>query len=131
MTAEDELPRFERFLNAIPDKLDYNHPDDLKGQSAGKILATMAGSASTFASLLKTGEVDFAKVDWASFSTLESIKTSFMGGLKSAIETTKSMSEEEWDKEAKMLMNGEVVWAIPLPFMMISLLNDLVHHRGQ
>lgn len=129
---EDELPRFERFVNAVPkDKIDYVHPDDPKGNSAIKVLAGMGGSASTFAGLLKEGTVDFSAVDWAKFSSFDSARDALVGGLRESIEVAKEISDDVWESKAQMLMGEKVEWETEKPIMMMGLLMDLVHHRGQ
>ncbi len=129
---EDELPRFERFVNAVPkDKIDYVHPDDPKGSSAIKVLAGMGGSASTFAGLLKEGTVDFSAVDWAKFSSFDSARDALVGGLRESIEVAKEISDDVWESKAQMLMGEKVEWETEKPIMMMGLLMDLVHHRGQ
>lgn len=129
---EDELPRFERFVNAMPqDKLDYRHSDDPKGKSALEILSVMGGSASTFVGILKENKVDFAAVSWASFAQYESAKNSLVNSMKEAIEVVKNMTDQEWETNAQMLSGEKVEWETGKPEMMLSLLMDLVHHRGQ
>ena len=131
-TLQDELPRFERVLQALPNKkLGYRpHP---RSKSAGEVASMFANESGNWIILLKTGEIDFTKVKPKRKNYLSS--TSGVKDLrlnsKKVLALVKKLSEKKWETKAQMKMNGKVEWEAPLGVMLWVLLLDLIHHRGQ
>lgn len=130
--VKSETKAFINVMNALPqDKLDYKNPDDPKGKSAGSIFASMAGSSSTFASLVQNSKVDFDSVDWAGMNDFAKAKEVFAKSINELPSLIESTSDEAWNGRAQMFMGGRMAWEAPVAEMLLGLINDLIHHRGQ
>ncbi|MEY4731458.1 MAG: hypothetical protein RL681_404 [Candidatus Parcubacteria bacterium] len=129
-TITDEIPRFERVINAIPaERRDYR--PDPKSKTAMELAATMAAEATTFIEFLTKGAFDWAtlkKPEGKEPAELAAILTQALGAAKDA---AGKMSDAEWMAEAKMLMGGKEEWKAPRGPMVFSLILDEIHHRGQ
>lgn len=130
--VEDELPRFTKVFEALPkDKLSYKHPEDPKGKTALELIKTMASEARTFQTILEKGDLDWATVSTDGLEALEDVKGAFFEGLSKAAEVAGSMDDGTWNSPAKMHMGGEMGWETARGAMALSLMLDLIHHRGQ
>ena len=129
-TIADELPRFDRLFKALPQEHAGYKPDP-KSKSALELAAYMAGEASTFEMFLKTGKVDMAVVGKPTSKTFIEAAEKFAKFLSDAKEIAGDMSQEDWQSPAQMLTGEKVEWETTKGAMAISLLLDLIHHRGQ
>ena len=130
--AADEAPRFERVMNALPaDKLDWRPHE--RSRSAKELVDTMAGEALTFTTFLKTGVIDMAPPPegWQKFASITDAVAAMNRGLKEGATVAAGMSDADWASEAKMVMGGTDVWTTTKGGMALSLVLDLIHHRGQ
>lgn len=128
-TIEDEIPRFERVFKAIPES-NRDYKPDPKSKTAVEIAMTIAGEASTFIVFLKTGVIDMAQVAGKVSNLEEAIKV-FSTSMEEAKNYSSSMSIEEWGSKAEMLSSGHKEWETTRGAMALSLLLDIIHHRGQ
>jgi hypothetical protein len=129
-TVADELPRFQRLIAAIPETNTDWKPDP-KSRTAKELASMMGGEAPTLKTLLSTGDLDFAKVEWPTFNTSVDIAAAIVTALEASKTEAEGMSEEAWDSPARMHQNGEHEWKGTRGKMTFSLLLDMVHHRGQ
>ena len=129
-TMEDELPRFDRVLKALPpDKTDYTpHP---KSRTAGVLAGYMVAETNTFPIFLKTGAVDMSALGEPSPKTIGESAHILTQILTDAKQIASGMSEADWDSPAKMTSGEKVAWETTKGKMAWSLLLDLIHHRGQ
>jgi uncharacterized damage-inducible protein DinB len=129
-TLKDEIPRFERALRAAPEaRLDYRPHE--KSRSAGELLSVFVEESGMFTAFLETGEVDFAKLAPVKHTRVVDFVEALTRGLKATETRVRSMSEADWDRSARMLVDGKVEWETTRGQMAWSLLLDLIHHRGQ
>lgn len=131
-TLAGEIPRFERVFKALPeDKLDYKHPGDAKGKSAGELVNMLATEASTFIPMLDTGVVNMDEFSWAEKRSLIDATTLLVNSFKAAHEKAQATSEEDWAKPAQMMMGGKSGWDTTRGGMAWGFILDAIHHRGQ
>lgn len=131
-TLKDEMPRFERALKALPDKLkDWKaHP---KNRNTEEVLWVLVYDSRSLPALLKVGEFDFGGEDTTPEnpkSTHEMAKE-LKENMERAAELSSKMSEGDWDKPAKLMMNGKVMWETTKGAAVWATIFDMVHHRGQ
>lgn len=131
-TLADEIPRFERVFKALPeDKLDYRHPGDTKGKSAGELVNMLATEASTFIPMLETGTVNMDEFSWAEKRSLADATNLLVSSFKAAHEKAQATSEEDWAEVAHMMMGGKSAWESTRGGLAWAFLLDAIHHRGQ
>lgn len=129
-TVEDELPRFERVFKAIPkDHRDYR--PDPKSKTAIELASGMASEADMLIDFLTKGEYDFVNYKPVSGMEPDALAALFAKGLTAVKEQAIKMSDADWAKDARMLMNGKEEWKVGRGLMVFALLLDLIHHRGQ
>lgn len=81
-TINDELPRFERVLKALPVKKINYRPHE-KSRSAQEIAAAMTFEAITFPFFLQKGIVDFAKIKPPAYKNSNRLIKRFLDELNS------------------------------------------------
>lgn len=130
-TITDELPRFERVLNALPEgALDYSPHEGCR--NAAQIVNAMARESTTFPDFLKKGRIDMASIAAMpeSMDTRADISL-YLEQLANAKEIAASTSESDWNSKAEMTFGDHVEWETTRGKMAWGLLLDLIHHRGQ
>jgi len=126
----DEIPRFERVLNAIPGT-NRDYKPDPKSKTAIELASSMAGEGLSLSEFLTKGAFDFGTMVKPTGEPAELAQT-LSAYLATAKTVAEKMSDAEWVVEAKMMFNGkEAGWNMPRGPMVLSLLLDLIHHRGQ
>lgn len=129
-TLEDELPRFERLLKAVPtENLDYK--PDPKSKTAIELANLFLQEARVLNVILETGKIDFAEVEKSTSTSPVDIATGFVEEMVKLKSASIAYTEEAWDSGAQMLYKGHVEWEVSRGKMVFSLLLDLIHHRGQ
>lgn len=129
-TIEDEIPVFERVFKAIPNKLkDWKaHP---KNRNTEEIVKVLFLDSVSMPVLLETGEVDFGEEPEEDPGTVSDMAAAFKSNLENSKKIASKMSEADWEKPAKLLMNGKVMWQAPVGEAVWGIVFDLIHHRGQ
>ena len=131
-TWTDESPRFERVFDALPqDKGEYRHADDPKGKTAFELARTIAMEINSFMTFLETGKVEMTELYHGAPENIAGLPALVKEKLQATRDYAASMSEEDWDSEAVMLMGGNVGWKTTKGGMAWGMLLDLIHHRGQ
>ncbi len=129
-TVSDEIPRFERAVSAVPQEHDDYKPDP-KSKTAMELATMMAGEAGTIKTLLTEGDLDFTKVVWPTFTTPAEAAAELVRALKESKTIAEGLSDEQWDAEGRMHMNGQNEWKNTRGKLAFSFLLDMIHHRGQ
>jgi DinB family len=122
-----EKPKFVRVLQAVPgDQATYRpHP---RSSSAGDLVWLLASELKDACDLVDNGEVDYVQ------RPAPGLADSVAAYERNAAELEKrlgSIDDAGWDKKAKFLMDGKVVWESSLGDMLFGFLFDAIHHRGQ
>lgn len=129
-TLKDELPRFERILKAVPEAgIDYRPHE--KSRSARELLALFGDEAAMLVPLLKEGGLDMQGYAPGAYQTVADVVTALARGFEAAREAAARLSEQDWDRRARLRMGDTVAWETTLGQMAWGFLLDLIHHRGQ
>lgn len=122
-----ELPAFVRVLKAVPkDKLDYR--PDPKARTAGELAWLLAAEEAALISLIDTGAVEWRD---EKPPALDQIPAAYERNAAAVNERLAKLDQAGWEKKAKFLRGGAVVWEAALGEMVWGFLFDAVHHRGQ
>jgi uncharacterized damage-inducible protein DinB len=124
---EAEKPKFIRVLKAVPPAhADYRpHP---RSTSAGDLVWLLAAELHDGCELVDRGEVNFVQ------RPAPSVPESIAAYEKHAAEfetRIAKVSDDNWDKKVKFLVDGHVAWEATLGDMLFGFLFDAIHHRGQ
>jgi uncharacterized damage-inducible protein DinB len=127
---QDELPRFERVYTAVPEgALDYRPHD--KSRTARELLSLMSDEAGMLTSLIREGELDMGRVAPGNYAGSADALAAFRKGFDDAARAAAAASDGDWEKPARLLMNGKSEWEATRSRMAWGFLLDLIHHRGQ
>jgi uncharacterized damage-inducible protein DinB len=122
-----EKPKFVRVLQAVPgDQAEYRpHP---RSSSAGDLVWLLASELKDACDLVDNGQVEYVP------RPAPALADSVAAYERNAAELEKrlgSIDDAGWDRNAKFLMDGKVVWESTLGDMLFGFLFDAIHHRGQ
>jgi uncharacterized damage-inducible protein DinB len=122
-----EKPRFVRVLKAVPaDQGGYRpHP---RSTSAGDLVWLLATELQDACELVDRGEVNYTPRPAPSVTEAVAAYERNAGELEKRLP---SVTDAQWEKPAKFLANGQVVWETSLGDMLFGFLFDAIHHRGQ
>jgi hypothetical protein len=124
---EAEKPKFIRVLNAVPpDRADYR--PHTRSTSAGDLVWLLASELRDACELVDHGSVNFAMQPAPPVPDAIAAYERNAGELERRLAT---LDDASWDRPARFLMNGKVVWEAPLGDMLFGFLFDAIHHRGQ
>lgn len=130
-TLQDELPRSERVLKALPQK-QANYRPHAHSRSALELASTVFGNeVDMWIPILKAGELDFMKFKPKKFTSFVAVLKDFRAGMKKTIAQISKMSDQQWDSKAVMRMGEKEEWASTRGAMTWGMLLDMIHHRGQ
>ena len=122
-----EKPKFVRVLQAVPgDKSSYRPHE--RSTSAGDLVKLQANEQNDACEKLDNGQVEHVP------KPAPSVSDAVAAYERNAAELEKRLDridDAAWEKNAKFLMNGAVVWEAPLGDMLYGFLFDAIHHRGQ
>jgi uncharacterized damage-inducible protein DinB len=125
--VQAEKPVFIRVLKAVPaDKADYRpHP---RSTSAADLAWLLAYELHDACELIDRGEVSYVPQDTPGVPESIAAFERNAGELEKRLAT---LDDAAWEKTAKFLVDGKVVWEAPLGDMLFGFLFDAIHHRGQ
>ncbi len=124
---QNEKPKFIKVMKAVPsDKADYRpHP---RSTSAGDLVWLLASELGDACELMDKGELVFA------VRPAQSVSESIADYEKNAAALEKrlaTVTDAAWEKKARLMMDGKVMWEASLGDMLFGFLFDAIHHRGQ
>lgn len=122
-----ERPRFVRVLKAVPpERADYRpHPRSMSAQQLVWLLARELRDA---CDLIEKGEATWVN------QPAPSVPEAIAHYERNADEFQRRLADIDdarWDRPARYLADGKVVWEASLGDMLFGLLFDAIHHRGQ
>jgi uncharacterized damage-inducible protein DinB len=127
-SRKNELPAFQRVLNALPrDKFNYKPHD--RSPSAQQIVWTMASELGAGIGLVETGTLTFDQMPPA--PAPDRMIALFNEHYADLMHRVTNMSEADWNKPARFVVGGQTVGEQPLGNFLWLLHNDAIHHRGQ
>jgi DinB family len=111
---KSEKPAFLKVIKAVPpDQAGYKpHP---RSTSSGDLIWLLATELDDACTLIDRGEVNYV----------------YKPGPGVAESVAAHEKHAKWDSEAKLKMDGKVMWETTLGDMLFGFLLDAIHHRGQ
>jgi hypothetical protein len=124
---QNEKPKFIKVMKAVPsDKADYRpHP---RSTSAGDLVWLLASELGDACELMDKGELVFAVRPAPSVSESIAAYEKNAAALEKRLAT---VTDAAWEKKARLMMDGKVMWEASLGDMLFGFLFDAIHHRGQ
>jgi uncharacterized damage-inducible protein DinB len=124
---KNETNAFHRVLNALPhDKWEYTPHE--KSQSASRIVWTLVGETLVLVDLIDKGEFSFGPQPEAPPAH---VVEQFEKAWDLLLEKIEGMSDEQWEKPGRFMMNGQVRMEMPISGFLWMFFFDAIHHRGQ
>lgn len=122
-----EKPKFVKVLKAVPaDQGAYRpHP---RSTCAADLVWLLAFELHDACELVDKGEVNFAV---RPAPTLPESVAAYERNAADLERRVATLDDAAWEKKARFLMDGKVVWEAPLGDMLFGFLFDAIHHRGQ
>lgn len=128
--VEGETPAFVRVFEALPeDKLDWK-PDE-KSKTAGQLASMIAEEIGHIATILEKGDLPYDPTATKQFASTKEMVDTFKAGAEAVKTQLGVISDENWEAEANMMMNGQSMWKSKRGEMAWAFMLDLIHHRGQ
>lgn len=124
---KSEIPTFVRVLKAVPSGQDAYTPHP-RSTCAGDLAWLLASELHDACDLIEKGEATF--VPRPSPGLAQAI-AEYERNAAALTERAAAMDDEAWNRPAKFLVDGNVVWEAPLGNMLFGFLFDAIHHRGQ
>ena len=129
-TFKDEMPRFVRALEAVPEgNLDYRPHE--KSRSAGDLLAVFADEADMLLSIVRGGRFDMGAFTPSHFPTAAAATAAFRTRMESTLAALAACDAARWEGPAQFVAGEKVEWETTVGQMCWGFLLDLIHHRGQ
>lgn len=123
-----ERKAFVNVLKAVPqERMDYR--PDPKARNAGELAWVIVAEEADLAKLLETGSMEW-KPEKPPATVAEMVAT-YEKRAAGVDEQFGKLDEAGWEKTAKFLVEGKVVWEDTLGNMAWGFLFDAIHHRGQ
>jgi uncharacterized damage-inducible protein DinB len=127
---DSESPAFVRVLEALPaDKLDWK--PDPKSATSLERGGQIAHEPSDIADVLKTGTITYDPAAKPTWKTPAELSAAFTEGMSRAKAALAAVSDADWDGPAAMMIEGKEVWKSTRGEMALTIMLDLIHHRGQ
>jgi uncharacterized damage-inducible protein DinB len=122
-----EKPTFIKVMKAVPpDQGAYTpHP---RSTSTADLLWLLATELHDACELIDRGEVNYVYKPAPSVAECLAAYEKHAAALESRLA---SLDDAKWDGQARLLMDGKVVWETRLGNMLFGFLFDAIHHRGQ
>ncbi|HEY6065650.1 MAG TPA: hypothetical protein VIY96_05810 [Thermoanaerobaculia bacterium] len=126
-TFKAEKPKFLRVLQAVPaDQASYRpHP---RSSCTGDLVWLLASELKDACDLVDNGQVEYVPTP---APKLEEAIAAYGRNADALERRLDKIDDASWEKKAKFLMDGKVVWESALGDMLYGFLFDAIHHRGQ
>jgi len=124
---QSEKPRFIRVLNAVPADQGGYRPHE-RSTCAGDLVWLLATELRDACELVDRGEASFV------FRPAPGVSEAVKAYAQNAEDFEKrlaTLDDKTWDRNARFLADGKVVWETTLGDMLFGFLLDAIHHRGQ
>jgi DinB family len=124
---EAEKPKFIRVMRAVPvDQAGYR--PHARSTSAGDLVWLLASELRDACELADRGELHYTP------RAAPGIPDAIAAYEKNAADLearVTRLDDEAWDRRARFVVDGKVVWEAALGDMLFGILFDAIHHRGQ
>jgi uncharacterized damage-inducible protein DinB len=122
-----EKAKFIRVMNAVPSGQEGYRPHP-RSTSAGDLAWLLASELHDACELIDRGEVSY--VPRTAPTVAESVAT-YERNAEVLEKKIATLDDPAWEKKARFLVDGNVVWETSLGDMLFGFLFDAIHHRGQ
>ncbi len=123
-----EKPKFIRVLRAVPaDQTSYR--PHARSTSAGDLVWLLASELGDACELVDRSEVNF--VQRPAPAKVEESLSAYERNAGELEQKLARLDDSAWERKARFLMDGKVMWETSLGDMLWGFLFDAIHHRGQ
>jgi len=122
-----ETPAFLKVLKAVPEGQAAYRPHP-RSTSAGDLVWLLATELHDACDLIDRGEVSFANRPAPSVPEAVAAYEKNAAALATRLA---AVDDAAWERKARLLMDGKVMWETSLGDMLFGFLFDAIHHRGQ
>ncbi len=124
---EQEVPAFGKVLRALPENQLTYRPHE-RCTPAGALAWQLADEQKQLCDLVDKGEVHLKIGEPPKKNEIVAAWDKATEDLRRRL---KSIDDKKWSSQAKLIMDGKVLWTDTLENMVWGYLFDMVHHRGQ
>jgi len=125
-----ETPAFVRVLEALPaDKMDWK--PDPKALTAKERASQVAMEGDQIGDIFTKGVLVYDPSMKPSYASTAEMVATFTAGMAKAKAAIATMTDADWDSDAKMMMGDKEAWKTTKGDMGLGFMLDLIHHRGQ
>jgi uncharacterized damage-inducible protein DinB len=125
---KSKRPKFVRVLRAVPPGQSTYRPHP-RSTCAGDLVWLLASELRDACELVDRSEVNY--VQKPAPATLEESVSAYERNAGDLEARVAKLDDAAWEKKARFLMDGKVVWETSLGDMLWGFLFDAIHHRGQ
>ena len=122
-----DIAKFLRVPEAIPEGQEQYRPDP-RATSTADLVWLLASELRDACELIDRGEVNFDIRPAPALNESIAVYEPNAEGLQQRLG---AVDDSSWDRPARLLVNGAVVWETTLGDMLFGFLFDAIHHRGQ
>ena len=127
---ESEAIATRKCLEVIPENLFDWKPHE-RSMSFGELSLLVAEMPKWIQVMIEESEVDFATVEHFQAKNTAELVEHFDENLAAAKNALQNVSDETFDEPFNLKNNGQIVLTAPKKDQISSMVNHLVHHRGQ
>ena len=127
---EAEATSTRKCLEVIPGNLSEWKPHE-RSMKLGELSLLVAEMPKWIQVMIEESEVDFATVEHFKAKNTAELVKHFDENLAGAKNALQNVSDETFDEPFNLKNNGQIVLTAPKKDQISSMVNHLVHHRGQ
>ncbi len=127
---EAEATATRKCLELIPENLFDWKPHE-RSMKLGELSLLVAEMPKWIQVMIEESEVDFATVEHFQAKNTAELVKHFDENLAGAKNALQNVSDETFDEPFNLKNNGQIVLSAPKKDQISSMVNHLVHHRGQ
>ena len=127
---ESEAIATRKCLEVIPENLFDWKPHE-RSMKLGELSLLVAEMPKWIQGMIEESEVDFATVEHFQVKNTAELVRHFDENLAGAKNALQNVSDETFDEPFHLKNNGQIVLVAPKKNQISSMVNHLVHHRGQ
>ncbi len=127
---EAEATATRKCLERIPENLSDWKPHE-RSMNFGELSLLVAEMPKWITTMIEESEVDFATVEHFQAKNTAELVKHFDENISGAKNALQNVSYETFDEPFNLKNNGQIVLTAPKKEQISSMVNHLVHHRGQ
>lgn len=130
MELEAETAATRKCLERIPEHL-FDWKPHVRSMSLGDLSLLVSEMPKWISTTISESGIDFASFDHFAATTTAELVTHFDENVAGARSALSHASDATFDESFDLKNNGQIVLAAPKKDHISSMMNHLVHHRGQ